>query len=867
MELFSDSSSDAGSSTRAKVDIRTDPSESLNQLSFNKEFAERYLHNKQRDELQQLEEKYGKDAPSDLDDDDEEESSSDDETEDEDGEQLTAQIDAAVFRTLQKIRNKDASLYDPSVDVFAQEEKAAREAAEAKGIAAPAKAAGAKKEKKLTLQDYQRQRVQELIQTSADPAKAIAEATMAPKTEYLDGDGDERGALLAPAQEQEELRRQVSKAFHEGVGGGDGDDDDDDLFTKRTDDAAGSNSYRDSVLAALGDGADESTLRSALGDLDEEFGYRTDSKVRSTGESSSSTREAADDKAASASAKSDKKDKKRKAKGMTEQEKLEQSKEDFLLDYILNQGWIDKTDAEVPIKPKVDLSLLRKRQAEAAAAAAGTVKDENEDGDRAYGRDWEAEAAELESEASFDSKAEAFETAYNFRFEQGDEAFVIPSYARNPKDSVRREDSSRKRKREERLSRKEEEKKQRMQELARLKNLKRIEIVDKLKKLKEVTGSNVEGLDKIDLERDFDPEEHDRAMQGAFDDQYYGEQDDDFDPDMEKPTWDDDIDIDDILAEEEAEVAAAAGPGKKGGKKAKKAAGGGGQDDDERIEMDADFLDGEGEGDDDGAGGLAGLGGIEGIRAQLASQKLSKKDRKKLKKKLKAAEDKAAKRAANGSGGAEDGFDGVDVDEMDADAVSAKQAQAQASASTSTAPLTEAERKAKAKEMMDELYQLDYEDVIGDLPTRFKYTQVPRSDFGLSPVEILLADDAQLNNVVGLKALQPYRKGKARPIDLGRRLHNFRNELKGRDGASKAGGKKGKAGGGDAQGDEGDGQGAEAAKRMGKKERQRRKRQAEEAAAAAAAAGAGAAESGGQGGDGGDGEQGIERARKKAKKA
>ncbi|KAN0062772.1 Kinetochore protein Spc24 [Thecaphora frezii] len=798
MDLFSDAESEV------KVDIRTDPSESLNQLSFNKEFAERYLHNKQRDELQRLEEKYGKDAAED-DDDDESESSSEEETEDEDGEQLTAQIDAAVFRTLQKIRNKDASLYDPKVDVFAEEEKAAREAAAAKGVLAANQAGSAKgkKDKKVTLQDYQRQRVQELIATAADPAQAIAEATMAPKTDLMDedGHGHGHGRLLAPAQEQEELRKEVSKAFHEGVEG-----DDDDLFTKRSaDDSSGSGSYRDSVLAALGDGADEATLRAALGDLDEPPVYPTDSRV--TRRDEGGDRDAKDKK-------------KSKKKAMTEQEKFEQSKEDFLLDYILNQGWIDKSDANVPVKPKVDKALLRQRQAEAAGAAngneAGDGAADKATGSNAYGRDWEAEAAELESEASFDSKAEAFETAYNFRFEQGDEAFVIPSYARNPKDSVRREDTTRKRKREERMSRKEEEKRQRMQELARLKNLKRVEIVEKLKKLKEATGSNVEGFDNIDLEHDFDPEEHDRAMQGAFNDQYYQEADDEFDPEMEKPTWDDDINIDDILAEEAAHA-------KKSGKKQKQKAGCGGggddDDDDERIEMDADFL-------DDADGGGAAGGGIEGIRAQLTDKKLSKKDRKKLKKKLKAAEEKAAKRAVSGATHGDDDDDndgGVDIDEMDADAAPRRD---DSKGDDGDVPLTEAERKAKAKEMMDEYYKLDYEDMIGDLPTRFKYTQVPKSDFGLSPVEILLADDAQLNKVVGLKALQPYRKGKTRPIDLGKRLHSFRNELRGgggKDARKKGGADKGAEGGGEGE--------AEPAKRMGKKERMRKKKAAEAAAA------------------------------------
>lgn len=63
----------------------------------------------------------------------------------------------------------------------------------------------------------------------------------------------------------------------------------------------------------------------------------------------------------------------------------------------------------------------------------------------------------------------------------------------------------------------------------------------------------------------------------------------------------------------------------------------------------------------------------------------------------------------------------------------------------------------KAKEaMMEEYYKLDYEDVIGDLKTRFKYTKIKPNRYGLSGAEILTMDEQELNQYVSLKKLAPY---------------------------------------------------------------------------------------------------------------
>jgi protein KRI1 len=192
-------------------------------------------------------------------------------------------------------------------------------------------------------------------------------------------------------------------------------------------------------------------------------------------------------------------------------------------------------------------------------------------------------------------KAEEFEREYNFRFEE-DGGAGITGFSRNV-ESVRRKDDRRKKERESKAARKAEEKARKEEELKRLRNLKKSEILGKLEKIRELSGAKGLPFSEVDLEGDFDPENYDKLMEKAFDEDYYV----DDDPEG-KPEFREEIDIGPIPVDadedyygyaageerpEEPEAEEGGAEGKKKRKKKKKKDG----QQEEAFIMDADFLD------------------------------------------------------------------------------------------------------------------------------------------------------------------------------------------------------------------------------------------------------------------------------------
>lgn len=178
---------------------------------------------------------------------------------------------------------------------------------------------------------------------------------------------------------------------------------------------------------------------------------------------------------------------------------------------------------------------------------------------------------------SDDDKAEEFEQAYNMRFEDPSKSNeVLKTYSRDIANSrsVRREEKTgRAKQRELEKEKKEAERRTRHEEKARLKKLRLEETAEKLKKVRRAAGKSGKELSDEEwmkfLDDAWDDDKWEEAMNKRFGDEYYEQQEgeeagseveDEEDGSKKKrkapkkPTWDDDIDIKDIVPDFDDEI-------------------------------------------------------------------------------------------------------------------------------------------------------------------------------------------------------------------------------------------------------------------------------------------------------------------------
>jgi protein KRI1 len=299
----------------------------------------------------------------------------------------------------------------------------------------------------------------------------------------------------------------------------------------------------------------------------------------------------------------------------------------------------------------------------------------------------------------FLDRVDEFETKYNFRFEE-EGGHAVASHARKVDDSVRVKESKRRAERERKKERKEEEKKQKMIELQRLKNLKKKEIEKRLSEIEKATGNKATAGEYLDAE--FDPDQHDAEMNKFLGEDFY-EQDDTELQVAEEPA---DADVEGKGEAWEGEYAPEA--------------------DDENPWYYCDAC-------------------IRPIRPGNVGY-----DCKDCSEEEVTICHNCKSEGAHPSGHKLKKFKVADhevpPDEWQDVLFEMKK------------------RKTRdiASGQFDEVYGIEYEDLIGgDLPCRFKYTNVDSDSFGLSTEAILMKTDKDLNSTVSLRKLHPYRKAHA----------------------------------------------------------------------------------------------------------
>lgn len=390
--------------------------------------------------------------------------------------------------------------------------------------------------------------------------------------------------------------------------------------------------------------------------------------------------------------------------------------EKFLRKYIWDKMWIDNGEGN-----------------------GSDNDDDNDDDDNKNGGD------------EFDDEQDRFEHRYNFRYEEPGGA-DIAQYPRVIEGSQRVNKKAEKRaaKRKERKERKQLEKLEKAQEIARMKALQKELINEKLDMVKKTAGlarskEEDELLSSLNFDDDFDPKKWDEKLASIFNDDYYAEAEDkkpvfehddfidnndqldkssasallnplhadasdvngvDYDADAVPDDEDDDDDDEDIVMDDNNEES-----DENGG------------DDDKENSDDEKMKD-----DDEEEGGESESNPVLDKALETDTIFVGKHLKKKQKKQML---QKQEQQEGEGEG----------EEQQEEKTVTPEEAQ-------------KAAREAKA--MIEKYYNLDFEDIIGDMPCRFKYTNVEPDHSGLTVEDVLCADDETLAQVVPIKKIATY---------------------------------------------------------------------------------------------------------------
>ncbi|KAK5736532.1 Kinetochore protein Spc24 [Elasticomyces elasticus] len=361
-------------------------------------------------------------------------------------------------------------------------------------------------------------------------------------------------------------------------------------------------------------------------------------------------------------------------------------------------------------------------------------------------------AALDEDDSEEDSRADKFEEAFNLRFEDPNKANeVLMSFQRDAgKNGVRRDEmTGRKKAREREKERKEAERREREGERARLRRLMVEEAEEKVRRIKEAAGLRGKDVDLSQwrdvIEGDFEDERWEEEMGRRFGDEYYdeaegGSEEDEGKRKVKKPKWEDDIDIKDLVPEFE--------------------------DDDEGKQKPAFSLSDEEDGDEEDEAG----GGVpvpaddedEDMEDDTMAQSQSQSSAR-TKKKSREQDKLASRRAAR------------------------SQRAALESLIESNLPITHPSIAPSLNpKKSTNLTSTNFASNPSSGGSGFRYRQASPTFFGLTAKDVLFAEDAQLNEYVGLKKMHSFRDGEKKRRDKKRlskkaRLREWRKTVFGRE--------------------------------------------------------------------------------------